>query len=60
VVSATIIAFVPRRRPELAYLRPAASRSLPRPDDLTMDHVDTASFECVPTHDKPGHDLKNG
>jgi hypothetical protein len=42
------------------HLPPAAFRSTPRPDDLTMDHAATAPCEYVPSFDLPGHDLKNG
>jgi hypothetical protein len=61
-VSAEIIPFVPRlkRKPEPTPLPPAALRSAPRPDDLTMDHADTAPCEYVPSLDLPGHDVKNG
>jgi hypothetical protein len=61
-VSAEIIPFVARlnRKREPACLPTAAHRSAPRPDDLTMDHADTAPCEYVPPFDPPGHDLKNG
>jgi hypothetical protein len=41
-------------------VRPAAFRSTPRSDDLTMDHADTAPCEYISSFDLPGHDLKNG
>jgi hypothetical protein len=61
-VSAEIIPFVPRlkRQREPMPFPPAALRSAPRPDDLTMDHADTAPCEYVPSLDLPGHDVKNG
>jgi hypothetical protein len=61
-MSAEIIAFVPRlkRKPEPMHFPPATLRSAPRPDDLTMDHADTAPCEYVPSLDLPGHDVKNG
>jgi hypothetical protein len=60
-VSAKIIAFVPRlnRKREPMHLPLAAFRSALRPDDLSMDHADTAQYEYVPSFDLPGHDLKN-
>jgi hypothetical protein len=62
VVSAKITAFVPRRnrKREPAYFPPARLQSAPRPNDLTMDHADTAPCEYRPSFDLPGHDLKNG
>ena len=48
-MSAKIIPFVPRpnrRRKQMASST-IAFRSAPRPDDLTMDHVDTKPGECV-------------
>jgi hypothetical protein len=44
VVNAKIVPFVPRlnRKQEPVHLMPAAFRSAPHPDDLTMDHADTA------------------
>jgi hypothetical protein len=61
-VSAKIIPFVPRlnRKREPNYFPPAAFRSAPQPDDLTMDHADTAPCEYVPSFDLSGHDLQNG
>ena len=61
-MSAKIIAFVPRRnrKREPMHLPLATFRSALRPDDLSMDHVDTAPCEYVPSFDVPGHDLKNG
>ena len=60
--SAEIIAFVPRpnRKREPVHFPPAVFRSTPRPDDLTMDHVDKPPCEYVPSFDPPGHDVKNG
>jgi hypothetical protein len=62
VVNAKIVPFVPRlnRKQEPVHLMPAAFRSAPHPDDLTMDHADTAPCEYVPCFDVPGHDLQNG
>jgi hypothetical protein len=62
VVSAEVIPFVPRlnRRRKPVHFPPASFRSAPPPDDLTMDHADTAPCEYVPSFDLPGHDLKNG
>jgi hypothetical protein len=62
IVSAKIIAFVPRlnRRRKPVHFPPASFRSAPPPDDLTMDHADTAPCEYVPSFDLPEHDLKNG
>jgi hypothetical protein len=47
-VSAEIIPFTPRpnRRNQLADF-PGATRSAVRPDDLTMDHADTAPCEYL-------------
>jgi hypothetical protein len=48
-MSAKIVQFVPRRnrrRKEMEFST-IASRSAPRPDDLTMDHVDTSPCEYV-------------
>ena len=48
-MSAEIIQFVPppnRRRKEMDFST-IASRSAPRPDDLTMEHVDTSPCEYV-------------
>jgi hypothetical protein len=61
-MSAEIIAFVPRlkRKPGPVHFPPAALCSAPRPDDLTMDHADTAPCEYAPSLDLPGHDVKNG
>jgi hypothetical protein len=61
VMSAEIVAFVPRlkRKREPMHAPPAAFRSAPRPDDLTMDHADTAPCEYVPSFDPRGYDLKN-
>jgi hypothetical protein len=61
-VSAEIIAFVPRlnRKRGPRYFPPATLRSAPCPDDLTMDHADTAPCEYLPSFDLPGPDLKNG
>jgi len=62
VVSAEIIPLVPRRnrKREPVHFPPAAFRSPPWLDDLTMDHADTAPCEYVPSFDLPGLDLKNG
>jgi hypothetical protein len=49
LMSAKIIQFAPRRnrrRKEMEFSA-IASRSAPRPDDLTMDHVDTSPSEYV-------------
>jgi hypothetical protein len=48
-MSAEIIQFVPRpnRAREPTDLPTAAFRSVPRPNDLTMDHVDTAPCEYL-------------
>lgn len=61
-MSAKIFAFVPwlDRKRELVHFPPAPFRSTPRPDDLTMDHADTAPCEYVSPSDLSGHDLKNG
>ena len=61
-MSAKIIAFIPRlnRKQEPVHSSWAAFRSTPRPDDLSMDHADTAPSDYVPSFDPPGHDLKNG
>lgn len=61
-MSAEIIAFVRRlkRKPEPTHFPPVTLRSAPQPDDLTMDHADTAPCEYVPSLDLPGHDVKNG
>jgi hypothetical protein len=55
-------AFVPRlnRKREPVHFPPAAFRSAPRPDDLTMDHADTTPCEYVPPFDPSRHGLKNG
>ena len=48
-MSAKIIQFAPRshrERKEMEFST-IAFRSAPRPDDLTMDHVDTKPGECV-------------
>jgi hypothetical protein len=48
-MSARIIQFAPRphrERKEMEFST-IASRSAPRPDDLTMDHVDTSPCEYV-------------
>jgi hypothetical protein len=47
VVSAEIIPFVPRldRKRDPVHFPIAAYRSPPRPNDLTMDHADTAPCE---------------
>jgi hypothetical protein len=60
--SAEIIAFIPGLNRKQEPVRPSsgAFRSPPRPDDLTMDHADTAPCEYVPSFDLPGRDLKNG
>jgi hypothetical protein len=49
LVNAKIIPFIPRasfdhRSPEPSH----SSRSYPRPDDLAMDHADTAPCEYAP------------
>jgi len=48
-MSAKIIQFAPRSHRERKEMEFAtiASRSAPRPDDLTMDHVDTSPCEYV-------------
>jgi hypothetical protein len=48
-MSADIIQFIPRRHHDRAAtdFPTIAFRSAPRPDDLTMDHVDTALCEIV-------------
>ena len=48
-MSAKIIQFAPRRhrRRKEKEFSAIASRSAPRPDDLTMDHVDTSPCEYV-------------
>ena len=48
-MSAKIIQFAPRRNRERKEMEfsAIASRSAPRPDDLTMDHVDTSPCEYV-------------
>jgi len=47
-VSAEIIPFIPRpNRRNLPVNFSGASRSAIRPDDLTMDHADTASCESI-------------
>jgi hypothetical protein len=48
-MSAEIIQFVPRpnRRHKQMDSSTLAFRSAPRPDDLTMDHVDTSPGERV-------------
>ena len=49
LMSAEIIQFAPRphRRRKQMDSSTIAFRSAPRPDDLTMDHVDTSPGECV-------------
>jgi hypothetical protein len=47
-MSAKIVRFVPRRKTGLTDSPTIAFRSTPRPDDLTMDHVDTSPCEYVP------------
>ena len=48
-MSAKIIQFAPRHNRERKEMEfsTIASRSAPRPDDLTMDHVDTSPCEYV-------------
>ena len=48
-MSAKIIQFAPRRHRERRAMEfsTIASRSVPQPYDLTMDHVDTKPGECV-------------
>jgi hypothetical protein len=47
-VSAEIIPFIPRpQRRNSPVNFPATSRSAIRPDDLTMDHADTAPCESI-------------
>jgi len=47
-VSAEIIPFIPRpKRRNSPVNFPTASRPAIQPDDLTMDHVDTASCESI-------------
>ena len=48
-MSAEIIQFIPRpnRRRKQMDSSTIAFRSAPRPDDLTMDHVDTSPGECI-------------
>jgi len=49
LMSAKIIQFAPRphrERKEMEFST-IAFRSAPRPDDLTMDHVDTSPGECI-------------
>ena len=48
-MSAEIIQFAPRPHRERREMASStiAFRSAPRPDDLTMDHVDTSPGECV-------------
>jgi hypothetical protein len=60
--STKIIAFGPRpnRWREPVYLPLTAFRPALRPDDLSMDHADTAPCEYLPSFDLPGPDLKNG
>jgi hypothetical protein len=62
VVSAEIIPFVPqlKRKRDAMHLPPAAFRSTPRPDDLTMDQADTAPCEYLPPFDTPADESKNG
>jgi hypothetical protein len=62
VVSAEVIPFVPRlnRRRKPVHFPPASLHPTPRPDDLTMDHVDTAPCEYLSSLDPPVNDLKNG
>jgi hypothetical protein len=58
-VSAEIIPFIPRlnRRNSMVNL-PSASRSAIEPDDLTMDHADTAPCEIWPCEFAvSGHDV---
>jgi hypothetical protein len=51
-MSAKIVQFVPRaRRDRGDSERAIAFRSRPRPDDLAMDHADTAPCEYAPPHD---------
>jgi hypothetical protein len=48
-VSAEIIQFVPRDRRERSFKESASIfRSKPAPDDLVMDHADTAPCEYAP------------
>lgn len=61
-MSAKIIALTPRlnRKQEPVHSSSAAFRSTPWPDDLSMDHADTAPCEYVSPFDLSRHDLKNG
>ena len=52
-MSAIIIPFVPRPRGRLPAELSAPSRSAAHPDDLVMDHEDTAPCKYVPWHDMP-------
>jgi hypothetical protein len=49
LMSAKIIQFAPRPHRERRAMEfsTIASRSVPQPDDLTMDHVDTSPCEYV-------------
>jgi hypothetical protein len=57
-VSAEIIQFIrgPKHDREQSDFPTIAFRSAKRPDDLVMDHADTATSEDVPSIAKPGHD----
>ena len=54
-MSAEIIAFVPRldRKRESTHSPSAAFRSVPSPDDLTMDHVDASPCEYIQSPEMP-------
>jgi hypothetical protein len=54
-LSAEIIQFIrgPKHRREQSDFPTIAFRSAPRPDDLTMDHADTAPCEYVPPEASP-------
>jgi hypothetical protein len=55
-MSAEIIAFVPRPRNRKLKQTPTMFRSQPSPDDLTMDHADTAPCEYAPSWECDEHE----
>ena len=56
-MNAEIIRFTPRPNPKVEPADvPTASRSAIRPDDLTMDHADTAPCEYIwPCEERTEH-----
>ena len=60
-MSAEIIQFVPRRVRDLASHESSSIFAVARPDELAMDHADTAPCEYAPPPSKvrPRHDRRN-